>query len=174
MDLAVQGQLQGEDARKWPRRTVAEVLDRLQSGPFGSSLHQTDYESYGTPVINPASIQNGRIIPIPKMAVGPAVLDRLASFKVSSNDVVMARRGEMGRCAVVTPREHGWLCGTGCLVLHPAQGIFPGYLAMFIGAPRTRQYLNSASVGTTMQNLNQRILLGLEIVVPHLRNNGAS
>ena len=166
LDLAVQGQLHDEDARKWPRCTVAEVLDSLQTGPFGSSLHQTDYESGGTPVINPASIQDGRIIPIPKMAVGPATLDRLASFKVSTNDVVMARRGEMGRCAVVTPREHGWLCGTGCLVLHPAQAIFPDYLAMFIGAPRTRQYLNSASVGTTMQNLNQRILLDLEVVVP--------
>ena len=74
----------------------------------------------------------------------------------------------MGRCAVITPREHGWLCGTGCLILHPVHDMSPHYLAMFIGAPRTREYLNGASVGTTMQNLNQRILLNLEIVVPPL------
>ncbi len=100
----------------WQPAKIEQVLDELQTGPFGSSLHQSDYHLGGTPVINPASIQNERIIPIDKMAVGPSTLERLSTFKLRAGDVVMGRRGEMGRCAVVSEREEGWLCGTGSLI----------------------------------------------------------
>ena len=97
----------------WVPTKFWQILVELQTGPFGSTLHQSDYEKGGTPVVNPASIQNERIVPIEKMAVGPATLRRLATFWLRQGDIVMGRRGEMGRCAEVTQREDGWLCGTG-------------------------------------------------------------
>jgi type I restriction enzyme S subunit len=152
----------------WAPTTVDQVLLELQTGPFGSSLHQSDYLKGGTPVINPASIQNGCLVPIDSMAVGSATLERLATFKLRKGDVVMARRGEMGRCAVVTEQEHGWLCGTGSLVLRLPEGIFPRFLATLIGSPLVREYLGGSAVGTTMQNLNQSILLRMAIGLPPL------
>ena len=89
----------------WVPTRFREILVELQTGPFGSTLHQSDYEKGGTPVVNPASIQNERIVPIEKMAVGPATLRRLATFRLRQGDIVMGRRGEMGRCAEVTQRE---------------------------------------------------------------------
>lgn len=44
-------------------------------------------------------------------------LDR---FRLQPGDIVLARRGELGRCAVVRDAERGWLCGTGCFLLRPA------------------------------------------------------
>lgn len=170
VELAVTGHLAGtkRTSSSWPRKATGDILARLQTGPFGTSLHQSDYALGGTPVINPASMQNGRIVPSAKMAVGSAVLERLANFKLRAGDVVMARRGEMGRCAVVQNEQGGWLCGTGSLILRPKADVLPSYLALFLGSPRTRDFLNSASVGATMQNLNQRILLSLTVLLPPL------
>jgi type I restriction enzyme S subunit len=152
----------------WHPAKIENVLNELQTGPFGSSLHQSDYRAGGTPVINPASIQDERIVPIEKMAVDANTLERLASFKLRTGDVVMARRGEMGRCAIVTEREAGWLCGTGSLILRPSKFLFPNFLVLLIGSPLGRQYLGGTAVGTTMQNLNQSILLKLPFGLPPL------
>ena len=152
----------------WKAVPFQEILLTLQTGPFGSSLHQQDYEEGGTPVVNPASIQNERIVPIPKMALGQEVLKRLATFKLRKGDVVMGRRGEMGRCAVVTEREAGWVCGTGSLILRFTGDISPWFVVKLIGAPKTRNYLGGASVGSTMQNLNQSILREMPVLLPPL------
>ena len=152
----------------WSPVKIEQILIEMQTGPFGSSLHQSDYQLGGVPVINPASIQNERIVPIAKMAVGPTTLARLASFQLQTDDIIMGRRGEMGRCAVITERERGWLCGTGSLMLRASKFIYPRFLSMLIGSPFARQYLSGTAVGTTMQNLNQTILLNLSFGLPPL------
>ena len=150
----------------WATAKFEEVLLDLQTGPFGSSLHQSDYVVGGTPVINPASIQGERIVPIDKMAVGPATLERLAAFKLRAGDVVLGRRGEMGRCAVVTDYEQGWLCGTGSLILRLSGQMCARFVVLLVGSPSVRNYLGGKAVGATMQNLNQSILLNLAIGLP--------
>lgn len=150
----------------WHPVKLSQTLHGIQTGPFRSSLHKSDYILGGIPVINPASIQDGQIIPIDKMAVGDTTLERLASFKLQSGDIVMARRGEMGRCARVTKKEGGWLCGTGSLILRPSKLMYPEFLVLLIGSPFSRQYLGGTAVGSTMQNLNQTILLNLPFGLP--------
>jgi type I restriction enzyme S subunit len=152
----------------WLAVRISQILVELQTGPFGSSLHQSDYQKGGIPVINPASIKNERLIPIDRMAVGPTTLKRLATFKLRAGDIVMARRGEMGRCAVVTDQEEGWLCGTGSLILRPPSCVCARFLVILIGSPFVREYLGGSAVGATMQNLNQSILLGLVVGLPPL------
>jgi type I restriction enzyme S subunit len=150
----------------WALARLHELVLEIQTGPFGSSLHQSDYQIGGTPVINPASLKDGRIVPIGAMAIGPDTLKRLEVFRLNEGDIVMARRGEMGRCAIVTKTEAGWLCGTGSLVLRMPAGMYAPFLALLIGAPEAREYLGGASVGTTMQNLNQGILAKMAVGVP--------
>ena len=152
----------------WAIARLVELVMEIQTGPFGSSLHKSDYHLGGTPVINPASLKDGKIVPIDGMAIGHAILKRLEVFKLNAGDIVMARRGEMGRCAIVTKNEDGWLCGTGSLVLRMPRSLYAPYLAMLIGAPMARTYLGGASVGTTMQNLNQSILAKMPVGVPPL------
>ncbi len=152
----------------WQVARMSEILVELQTGPFGSSLHQSDYQKGGIPVINPASIKDERLVPMDGMAVGSSTLKRLATFKLRTGDIVMGRRGEMGRCAVVTEKEHGWLCGTGSLILRMPKCIFPRFLVTLIGSPFVREYLGGLAVGATMQNLNQSILLNLVIGLPPL------
>ena len=152
----------------WVAARFSDVLIELQTGPFGSSLQQNDYDVGGTRVINPASMQDGRIVPVEEMAVGDNTLERLSTFKLRAGDIVMGRRGEMGRCALVTEHEAGWLCGTGSLILRLPVSLYPDYLAMLIGSPHVREYLVGFAVGATMQNLNQSILQKMSIGLPPL------
>ncbi len=167
VEMAVTGRLEGCQFTGTPR-TLRETVPLIQTGPFGSLLHKSDYISGGTPLINPTNLVNGTIVPDATKAVSDETLDRLSLYRVATGDVMLARRGEMGRTAVVTKTEDGWLCGTGSMFLRSPEGISSTYLALWLGSPGVRLRLTGGAVGTTMSNLNQRILNGLEIIVPPL------
>jgi len=152
----------------WSMIRFGEAFTTLMTGPFGTSLKKSEYIEGGTPVINPQNLRNGLIVPTGATCVGPATLERLAVFKVKSRDIVVARRGEMGRCAVVQDSQDGWLCGTGSLVLRPPSELDVHFVALFLGAPSTVIRLSGDSVGATMRNLNQRIMLNLPFGLPPL------
>lgn len=150
----------------WEWVPFGELFLEVITGPFGSSLHASDYVKGGTPIVNPQNLQGGAIVPLATAAVAPETVERLSTFKIEKGDILVARRGEMGRCAVATDDEEGWLCGTGSLILRPSSHLSPEYLALFISAPETRARLAGDSVGSTMANLNQRILINLPIALP--------
>ena len=102
---------------------LGSLLAEIRTGPFGTMLHKRDYVDGGVPVVNPQHFRDGRIRPARAAAVSDATATRLAAFKLSVGDVVVARRGEMGRTAVVGEREVGWLLGTGSVALKPVEGL---------------------------------------------------
>jgi hypothetical protein len=75
---------------------------------------------------------------------------------------------EMGRCAVVSPHESGWLCGTGSALLRLKKGLLPHFVQMFISSSEGRTYLSEGSVGYTMDNLNQKVFAAMPISLPPL------
>ena len=85
---------------KWPKTRIVEVCD-VRIGPFGSMLHKDDCISGGHPLINPSHIQDGKLVPDNEFTVDEATYERLEAYQLKYDDVVLGRRGEMGRCAVV-------------------------------------------------------------------------
>jgi len=154
--------------RGWCAMRFGEVFLDIFTGPFGTSLKRSEYISPGTPVINPQNLKDGGISPTASTCVGNATLQRLANFRVVTRDLVVARRGEMGRCAAVTGRENGWLCGTGSLVLRPPFDVDTQFAALFLRCPGTVARLAGDAVGATMFNLNQRIMVNLPFGLPPL------
>ena len=149
---------------KWVRFSDLTLL--MSTGPFGSMLHKADYVTDGIPLVNPANIMGDRIIPSKKMMVSTATAERLESYVLRPGMIVMGRRGEMGRCAVVGEREKGWLCGTGSFFVTPTSEMFVSYLTMLFSTPYAKSYLVGESVGTTMNNLNHKILSAMPVPVP--------
>lgn len=156
----------GENA--FPLVRLAEICDSILTGPFGSSLHQSDYVIDGIPVINPQNIIDGRIIKDPEKGVSRATAERLKDFALRDGDIVIARRGEMGRCGMATAEMSGWLCGTGCFVIRLKPTSDAGFIFLQIGSPAVRARLTEQAVGVTLLNLNQGILADLEIPLPPL------
>ncbi|WP_148665146.1 restriction endonuclease subunit S [Diaphorobacter nitroreducens] len=140
----------------------------LCTGPFGSMIHQEDYVHDGVPLINPSHMIGGRIIHDPRVTIKVADAERLSAYALSAGDMVLARRGEVGRYAYVTEQEHGWLCGTGSFFVRLYSQCNREYLGLIFSDVRFRQHLQGESVGTTMTNLNQRILLSALLALPPL------
>ena len=152
----------------WKMVKLGECCEII-TGPFGSSLHEKDYTKEGTPVINPQNIVNNKIIAIDSCLVNDETVERLSKYKMKSGDIVIARRGEMGRCAVVEANQEGWLCGTGSFAIkvHPEK-IDAYFLQLQLSSNSTKIVLENNSIGATMSNLNQSILSELEIDTPSL------
>jgi type I restriction enzyme S subunit len=152
----------------WEVMRLGEVWTKFKTGPFGSSLHANDYVQGGIPIINPMHILNGRIIPSEEMSVDDATAHRLSEYRLEINDVIIGRRGEMGRVALVTPHEEGWVCGTGCFFVHFKDTIHAPYLSWYLRTPQCIRRLVGEAVGTTLVNLNQAILENTLVPLPPL------
>lgn len=153
----------------WPELVLGEIAERIQIGPFGTQLHQEDYIEGGIPLVNPTHIVGGRIVPNNSLSVSIAKHEALAEYHLDVGDVLMGRRGEMGRCAVVGDAEKGFLCGTGSLFIRPNfKKILPGYLYRVLSSDSAKAVFERASQGATMPNLNKRIVGDFKIGVAPL------
>jgi type I restriction enzyme S subunit len=139
----------------------------FRTGPFGSALHKSDYTSDGIPIVNPMHIVNGKVEPTRTMTVTEEAARKLSDFRLKAGEIVIGRRGDMGRCAVVREQYAGWLCGTGSMIIRP-RGVDPAFLQRVLSSPRSVAAIEHASVGTTMVNLNQATLSELAIQFPPL------
>ena len=142
----------------WSWFSLSAVAGNIQIGPFGSLLHKADYLVGGTPLVNPSHIRSQRIEADRTLTVSTDKLRQLGKYVMHENDIVIGRRGEMGRCAVVTAEEAGWLCGTGSLFVRLLSSMNPHFYSWVLGSQRVKDFLAASSVGTTMQNLNEDIL----------------
>lgn len=159
----------GQIPAHWEVRQLGYVAREIQTGPFGSQLHAEDYIEGGTPVINPANIRAGMVVPDYSCTIDETTCSRLQRHAFRQGDIVFARRGEMGRCALITDKEVGWLCGTGCLnVRFDDQAVDSTFVVMALGTPGVKEQLQLASVGSTMENLNTSILARTVLPTPPL------
>ncbi|MBL7040274.1 MAG: restriction endonuclease subunit S [Pirellulaceae bacterium] len=152
----------------WPTKNLADVADSISTGPYGSMLHKSDYVPDGIPLVNPVNMVDARIVPSDKMMINEETRHRLSKYVLRAGDVVVARRGELGRCALVTENEDGWLCGTGSCFIRLSDQVDERFFVLLFGSSRFRELLEGSSVGTTMSNLNHGILKSLPVPVPPL------
>lgn len=157
----------------WPRAPLSQFCTAVSTGPFGSMLHKSDYVADGVPLVNPINIVGGEIVPDWSKCVGAEAQQRLRAYSLRRGDVVIGRRGEMGRCAVVGENEAGWICGTGCFFVRPAAAVDPDFLAALLRSPEYRSRLEAESSGATMPNLSNRTLADLTVAVPDAAEQAA-
>jgi len=159
----------GKVPAHWQIKRISKIAALLQTGPFGSQLHSEEYIDHGIPVINPSHLVGGQIVPDPKVSVDSDVFARLTRHALEVGDIVFARRGEMGRCALVTKKEIGWLCGTGSLLFRPEKSkVVSEYMSTVLASKGIKNTLELTSVGSTMDNLNTDILGSIKVPLPPL------
>lgn len=144
----------------WEMTTLGNVAD-IRIGPFGSLLHKGDYIEGGHALVNPSHIVGGKIISDEKLTISDEKYEELSAYKLKKGDLVLGRRGEMGRCAVVNC--DGLLCGTGSLIIRPTGKIRPFFLQKILSSPSYRTVIEGKAVGITMKNLNVPIVSSLSL-----------
>ena len=147
----------------WEKKALSEEA-QIKIGPFGSLLHKEDYITGGHALVNPSHIVGGRITPDDKLTISDEKYDELSAYHLKIGDVVMGRRGEMGRCAVV--EQHGLLCGTGSLLIRTNGDLSADYIQKIISFPSFKRTIEDMAVGQTMPNLNVPIVSAFQIIKP--------
>ena len=159
----------GEIPEEWdllPLAALAQDGRGLQTGPFGSQLHASDYVKAGVPVLMPKDMMNGYASDADSARISEEKAEELSRHKVQEGDILFARRGELGRVGLVTKLQEGWLCGTGCLRFRPSDRAVSRYLRQWVAWPTSARWLNEHAVGQTMLNLNTSILGRLPVALP--------
>ena len=148
---------------------LSDIAD-VQTGPFGSQLHQRDYVDVGTPCIMPCNIGANLDVKTDNIAhLKDADILRLNKYCVKVGDIIYSRRGDIEKCAYINQLQEGWLCGTGCLRIRPNTAMcFPKYLAYLLSTKESKKWIVANAVGTTMLNLNSSILNTMPISLPPL------
>ena len=150
----------------WEKVPLSELAD-IRIGPFGSLLHKEDYIEGGHPLVNPSHIIDGKIVIDEKLTVSHQKYIELEAYHLKAGDVVMGRRGEMGRCAVVS--QEGLLCGTGSLLIRPKGKVTADYIQKIISFPSFKKTIEDMAVGQTMPNLNVPIVSAFQIIKPPMQ-----
>lgn len=159
----------------WYLSTLGEYLDSvggsIQTGPFGSQLHASDYVKEGIPSVMPKNISVEGINQYDIARISETDAARLSKYRLADGDIIYSRRGDVEKCSLVTERESGWLCGTGCLRIrlgNSSSSVSPEFIHAYLSSPMIREWISRNAIGATMPNLNTGILRDVPFLLPDL------
>lgn len=153
----------------WKKVKLGEISANIQTGPFGSQLHQYDYSETGTPVVMPKDLIGGKISEQSIARVSAEHVRRLNRHIIQKSDILYSRRGDVGRCAFATEHEKGWLCGTGCLRVTTEESIANSKFIFYqLQQSEVVDWVKKHAVGATMLNLNTTILSSIPLLLPSI------
>jgi type I restriction enzyme S subunit len=163
----------GEIPEGWEIADLGDVClgpKGIQTGPFGSQLHESDYSESGVPVVMPKDLIDFRIRAEGMSFIPEHVANTLSRHRVLQGDIIYGRRGDIGRRAFVMSHQTGWFCGTGCLRIRPDPSLIDGfYLFNYLGQDDVVAVIRGRAQGVTMPNLNTSLLATIPVRLPPRR-----
>ena len=152
---------------KWEKVKLGDIATCIQPGPFGSQLHNSDYSKEGTPIIMPKDIVGGAIVHSGLLKVSEEHVKRLSRHQVYEGNLMVARKGDVRKCAYITANENGWMTGSDCLkVVLDESKCYPKFIYYQLRSEHIGRWLEKVSIGATMPSLNTGLLSGIEMVLP--------
>ena len=151
----------------WTDATVGDFAS-VQTGPFGSQLHNEDYVESGTPIITVEHMDGKYIAHRNLPLVSQNDVDRLRKYDLHTGDIVFSRVGSVDRAVMVSQHEDGWLFSGRCLRVRPYDPNTGSYFLWWFNQPVIRQLVTASAVGATMPSINTSILNSIRIVFPQM------
>ncbi len=141
----------------------------VQTGPFGAQLHASDYLDEGIPLILIRNVRDLKIdeTDIPRISEEDA--ERLFMYRLNVGDIVFSRVGSIGRIALCTEREKGWLISGQMLRLRIQNPMLDSKFSLYAFSSKCLlTFVELQSVGSTRESINTDILRNMPIPVPPL------
>ncbi|MET9932146.1 MULTISPECIES: restriction endonuclease subunit S [unclassified Streptomyces] len=146
---------------------LVDICD-IQSGM--PALKPDQYADEGLPVVHPADLIDHRLRESPFRHVPTEDAERLKKYALTSGDLLITRSGTVGRVALVTPGEEGWLNGPALIRLRVrSDSVDPEYLLAFLVSSPAQEWIRRAAAGSTIQHLSMRLLAELPVRLPSLQ-----
>ncbi len=153
---------------EWKECKLGDVAN-VQTGPFGSQLHQRDYKSVGTPIITVEHLGDNKIIHSNLPLVSDEDKERLKKYILKKGDVVFSRVGSVDRCAFVHEKEDGWMFSGRLLRVRVRENLVDSrFLSFYFNQESFKDTIRMIAVGATMPSINTEILSNVDILLPSL------
>lgn len=149
----------------WTEARLDEVCEIL-AGPSTTQVSSTERGSMDIPIVTPRDLRHNRIADDCAVRVTHETACELSRYRLLPDDIVCARTGHLGRQALVSARQRGWLIGSGCLRLRVRQMISSRYLVYYLGHPAVHDWIVRNAGGAVIPTLSTKMLGSLPVVVP--------
>ena len=146
---------------------LRDIAD-IQTGPFGSQLHQKDYVSEGTPIVTVEHLGKRCFTTQNLPLVSDYDRERLKKYVLHEGDIVFSRVGSVDRCSYVEREHDGWMFSGRCLRVRPTKEIDSEYLYYYFCGEDTKQFVRNIAVGATMPSINTKLISEVPVVLPDL------
>ncbi|MFJ9867174.1 restriction endonuclease subunit S [Streptomyces sp. NPDC101165] len=151
----------------WRRAPLGEICD-IQAG--GPAVRRNEQAQTGIPLVRPADLGHQRISARSAMVhVDPETARGLRKYRIVTDDILVTRTGTVGRVALVTDDESGWLYNTHLLRVRAHDPAQAPYLLAYLSHRRVADWLERRAAGTTgMRSITVRTLQDLPVSLPPL------
>lgn len=157
-----------KNEKGWEKKKLSEICSKIQIGPFGSQLHQSDYYESGIPLINPTNIKENQIKLDRVVYISEEKFESLPQYHLSTGDIIMARRGDLSKVGLIISNNQRLFCGTGSLFIRCTKSVNMIFIHRLLSDKSTTDHLISEARGITMLNLNKQIISNIPIMLPPL------
>jgi type I restriction enzyme, S subunit len=142
----------------------------LQSGPFGSHLHHSEFQEIGVLAIGIDNVLEGRFSLGKQHRISQAKFESLRKFAARPKDVLITVMATVGRCCVIPEdSEPSIITKHVYRITADASLVEPVYLMDALrGSPEVIAQIQSQIRGQTRPGINGQILKGALIPVPPL------
>lgn len=153
-----------KNLKGWEFQPINNISDKIQIGPFGSQLHQSDYEISGFSLVNPTNIVHGKIHISNCRKINKNKYLSLPNYHLNIGDLILARRGDLSKMALI--ENENMFCGTGSLYIRFKKSINSSFAYYFLTQESSISKLYEKARGITMANLNKKIIKEFQIPQP--------
>ncbi|WP_182887774.1 restriction endonuclease subunit S [Microbispora sp. H10885] len=153
--------LVGELPSGWRQAPLKEVCE-LRAGA-GVSV-----TAKGTvPLLKPRNVADGWLTEEPD-GISEVAAASLSRYRLAVGDVVCVRVGGIGRHAMVSGEQDGWIFGNGIIRLRPGDAVDPSYLNHYMSHPGVQDWMERNAAGTAIPSLSMNTLATMPVALPPL------
>ena len=153
---------------EWKSYKLGDIAS-IQTGPFGSQLHNEDYVNNGTPIVTVEHLGAREFTTQNLPMVSNEDKERLIKYSLREGDIVFSRVGSVDRCSYVGKAQDGWLFSGRCLRVRAGGTVNPLFLYYYFQKESVKQEIRSVAVGATMPSINTKLLSDLNVEMPSVK-----
>jgi type I restriction enzyme S subunit len=158
----------------WCRLPIVDIAAKeshsIQSGPFGSNLHHSEFCDRGRLVIGIDNVGDGRFLPGKQHRITEAKFRELVKYRARPLDVLVTVMATIGRCCVVPEDIEPAIITKHVYRITVDRSLMsPFFLALALrGGPDVIDQIQSQIRGQTRHGINGQILKSVIVPVPPL------
>ncbi len=156
----------GEIPEHWEVKKLKHLVEKIISGPFGSSLVKDEYEKKGFKIYGQEQVIPNDLT-IGDYYISKRKFDRMKRYEVFENDILVSCVGTFGKIALVPKEFEKGIINPRLIKMTPKLSkISPSFLHEVLLSELCFSQFNKLSRGGTMGVINIELLSKLLVVLP--------